>query len=132
MNVYLAQSVTGQNNQQVIDRVVAPVATEAPIEVPGGATVMLLNNHVTPFEVVLEALMFGTGLAHAECYRRMMKTHTNGWHPIASYGSADIAQSVADKITRHAAANGTYEKYRPIVKHSGPWPLDTEVMDAQQ
>lgn len=122
------------NKPEVIDRppTVTPVEATVPVEVPGGATVMLLNNPVTPFEVVLEALMSATGLSHAEAYKRMMKCHQNGWHPVASYGSVDVAQTVADKITRHAAANGRYERYRPLVKHMGPWPLDTEVMDAGQ
>lgn len=115
-----------------IDRPPVLDPVKAPAEVPGGATVMLLNDDVTPFEVVIEALMYGCGFSKEEAYTRMMKTHTNGWHPVASYGSVDIAQSVADKIMTHAKQNNKYEHYRPISGHKGPWPLTAEVMDAQQ
>ena len=115
-----------------IEKPPAAQKKDAPAEVPGGATVMLLNDDKTPFEVVIEAIQYGTGFSAAEAMKRCMRAHTGGWCPIASYGSADIAQSVADKIMRHAQGNGNYDHYRPLVNHQGPWPLTCEVMDAQQ
>lgn len=105
---------------------------DAPAEVPGGATVMIMNDPVTPAEVVVEAIMYGTGLSKAAAMKRMMHAHRNGWVPIASYANKDIAESVASKIENHASNNKNYDHYRPYVKHNGPWPLAVEVMDAQQ
>ena len=105
---------------------------DAPQETPGGATVVILNDPVTPAEVVVEAIMYGTGLSKSAAMKRMMRAHRNGWVPIASYASVDIAETVASKIQSHARGNTNYDHYRPFVKHNGPWPLTAEVMDAQQ
>jgi ATP-dependent Clp protease adapter protein ClpS len=109
---------------------VAP--TEVPLHVPGGATVVILNDKVTPFEVVVEAIMHGTGLAQDEAVRRMMQAHHTGWAPVASYASRDVAETVANKIETHARNNTKYDHYRRLNRHQGPWPLAAEVMDAGQ
>lgn len=113
----------------VIDRpVVAP--TETPTDKPGGATVILLNDPVTPFQVVQEALMYGAALSSSEAAAVMMKTHNKGWFPVATYASADLATTVAEKIMTHARNNKGHEGYRRILNHTGPWPLTADVMDA--
>lgn len=103
-----------------------------PLKVPGGATVMILNDPITPAEVVVEAIVYGTGMPASLAMKRMMQAHLGGWAPIASYASKDIAESVAAKIENHARNNTKYDHYRKYVKHFGPWPLAVEVMDAQQ
>lgn len=131
---FAAKKKVSEAEQTVIDRppVKKPESRDAPDEVPGGATVMILNDNVTPAEVVVEAIMHGTGFSEAKAMSRMMKAHKEGWVPIASYASVDIAETVASKIEAHARSNGNYEHYRPFVKHKGPWPLSVEVMDADQ
>lgn len=119
-------------NELVIDKKVAPASTSAPEETPGGATVMILNDPITPAEVVVEAIMHGTGLSKAGAMKRMMRAHRKGWVPIASYANRDIAETIASKIENHARDNPNYDHYRSYVKHNGPWPLATEVMDAEQ
>ena len=116
----------------VIDRPPVKQNKEVPLHVPGGATVMILNDPVTPAEVVIEAIVYGTGLSSAEAFKRMMQAHQGGWAAIAAYGSRDLAETVASKIENHARSNTKYDHYRKIVKHSGPWPLAVEVMDSQQ
>jgi ATP-dependent Clp protease adapter protein ClpS len=106
--------------------------TSAPEETPGGATVMILNDPITPAEVVVEAIMHGTGLSKQAAMKRMMRAHRNGWVPIASYATKDIAETIANKIEQHARNNPNYDHYRPFVRHNGPWPLAVEVMDAEQ
>ena len=57
---------------------------------------------------------------------------------MASYASRDMAETVANRIEQHARANTNYDHYRPHIPHmgrrgfNGPWPLATEVMDADQ
>lgn len=116
----------------VIDKVKTPVATpvEVPMDKPGGFTVVLLNDPVTPFEVVIEAIMYGASLSEAEAIKRMMKAHRNGWSPVAAYASKDIADTVANKIQIHARGNTRFDKYRVLSNHKGPWPLTAEVMES--
>jgi ATP-dependent Clp protease adapter protein ClpS len=102
---------------------------------PGGATVVVFNDNITPYEVAVEAIASATGLSEAEAASRMMKAHTQGWAPVAAYANKDVAESVADKIMRHAQQNTGYDHYRshPQLKNfRGPWPLHAEVLDAQQ
>jgi ATP-dependent Clp protease adapter protein ClpS len=115
-----------------IKEVTRPAAApqEVPIDEPGGFTVMILNNPVTPFEVVVEALMHGAGLSEGEAVRRMLRAHLGGWAAVAAYGSKDVAETVASAIEAHARGNGGYEQYRPLSGHVGPWPLDAEVREA--
>ena len=117
---------------EVIDRPPVKQPTEVPLHVPGGATVMILNDDVTPAEVVVEAIMYGTGLSAAEAMRRMEKAHQGGWAAVASYASRDLAETVASKIENHARNNTRYDRYRPLIPFNGPWPLAAEVMDAEQ
>jgi ATP-dependent Clp protease adapter protein ClpS len=105
---------------------------EVPIHLPGGATVMILNDDVTPAEVVIEAVVYGTGLSPAEAESRVLRAHQGGWAPVASYASRDLAETVANKIETHARNNTRYDHYRQYVNHRGPWPLSAEVMDAEQ
>ena len=118
--------------QSVVDRPPVQQKSEVPLHIPGGATVMILNDPVTPAEVAVEAVMHGTGLSLEEAARRVMRAHNGGWAPVASYSSRDVAESVADKIMSHARANTRYDHYRRFVNHQGPWPFTAEVMDAQQ
>ncbi len=116
----------------VLDRERVIQKQEVPLHVPGGATVVVLNDHVTPFEVAVEAVAASTGLSESEASTRMMKAHKQGWAAVAAYANKDIAESVAYKIMRHARGNTNYDHYRRFVKHIGPWPLTAEVMDAEQ
>ena len=117
---------------ETLDRERVTQKQEVPLHVPGGATVVVLNDHVTPFEVAVEAVMAGTALAKDEAIRRMMKAHTQGWAAVAAYANRDVAETVADKIMRHAQQNTHYDHYRRLTGHTGPWPLHAEVMDAEQ
>lgn len=126
----------------VLDRPLVHQQEEVPLHIPGGATVMILNDPVTPAEVVIEAVMSGTGLDGSEAARRVLAAHEGGWAPVASYASKDVAETVANKIIRHAASNVNYDRYRTMPGipksprgpggHIGPWPLQAEVMDAEQ
>lgn len=107
-----------------------PSAKEVPIDKPGGFNVMVLNNDVTPGQVVVEALMHGIGITAEEAIKRMMKIHKTGWSAVAAYASRDLAETVANKIEKHAAGNTRYDAARQLNGHKGPWPLDTEVMEA--
>lgn len=124
--------------EDVIDRTPVKKKEEVPLHVPGGATVVVLNDPVTPFEVAVEAVMAGTGLSEAEATRRMMAAHRGGHAPVASYASRDLAETVANKIEQHARSNKRYDQYRPHIPYmgrsgyTGPWPLSCEVMDADQ
>lgn len=119
----------------VIDKppVRTPQKTEVPLHIPGGATVMILNDDITPAEVVVEAIMYGTGMSASEAIRRMERAHQGGWAPIAAYASRDLAESVASKIEMHARSNKRYDHYKPHIPYTGEvWPLAVEVMDAEQ
>ena len=116
----------------VLDREKVTQKQEVPLHVPGGATVVVLNDHVTPFEVAVEAVVAATGLGAEEAARRMMKAHTQGWAAVAAYANKDVAETIADRIMRHARNNSNYDHYRQYMKHTGPWPLTAEVMDAEQ
>lgn len=124
--------------QNVIDRPPVKKKEEVPLHVPGGATVVVLNDPVTPGEVVIEAVMYGTGLSQGEAIKRVMQAHTGGYAAVASYASRDLAESVAQKIEQHARSNKRYDHYRPHIPYmgragyNGPWPLTCEVMDADQ
>jgi ATP-dependent Clp protease adapter protein ClpS len=107
-----------------------------PVYRPGGATVVILNDDYTPFEVVIEAIVASTNLSVSEATKRMHAAHTKGFSPIASYASRDVAETVAENIMKHARANRHYDHYRahPHFRRLGnqPWPLQAEVMDADQ
>src|SRR5271167_199009 len=126
------RAIAEAHDADVIDRTPTQQRKEVPLHVPGGATVVVLNDKVTPFEVVIEAIMHGTRLSEAEATRRMMAAHKNGWAAVASYGSRDLAETVAHNIEEHAAHNPNYDHYKPHVPHKGPWPLTCEVLDADQ
>jgi ATP-dependent Clp protease adapter protein ClpS len=117
---------------ETLDREKVTQREEVPLHVPGGATVVVLNDHVTPFEVAVEAVMAATGLSQGEATKRMMKAHTQGWAAVAAYANRDVAETIADKIMQHARSNDNYDRYRQYTGHSGPWPLHAEVMDAEQ
>jgi ATP-dependent Clp protease adapter protein ClpS len=128
-----------ENGDEVVDR--PPVTDrppthqhqQAPVHVPGGSTVVVLNDPYTPFEVAVEAVEHGVPLTKDEALRRMMKAHRQGWAAVASYASKDMAETVADRIQRHAHQNTNYDHYKrhiPPRGWSGPWPLHAEVMDA--
>jgi ATP-dependent Clp protease adapter protein ClpS len=117
---------------ETLDREKVTQREEVPLHVPGGATVVVLNDHVTPFEVAVEAVMAATGLSQGEATKRMMKAHTQGWAAVAAYANRDVAETIAEKIMQHARSNDNYDRYRQYTGHSGPWPLHAEVMDAEQ
>lgn len=116
----------------VLDREKTVQKQEVPLHIPGGATVVVLNDNVTPFEVAVEAVVAATKLSPGEAQKRMMKAHAQGWAAVAAYANRDIAETVAESIMRHARANTNYDHYRQFVEHTGPWPLTAEVMDAEQ
>lgn len=121
---------------EVIDRPPVHQREEVPLHVPGGSTVIILNDPVTPFEVVVEAVVFGTRLSMDEAIRRVNHTHQNGWAAVASYASRDMAETVANRIEQHARSNTKYDNYRAHIPYQGrvgyydEWPLTAEVMDA--
>ena len=124
--------IVREANADVLDREKVTQKQEVPLHIPGGATVVVLNDHVTPFEVAVEAVVAATGLSTGEASKRMMKAHTQGWAAVAAYASRDIAETVASKIMQHARSNNNYDHYRQYTGHRGPWPLHAEVMDAEQ
>lgn len=116
---------------EVIDKKTS--TKEIPLNEPGGFNVVILNDSVTPFQVVVEAIMYAVGLSEDEATRRMMKAHRGGWCVVATYASADIAETVASKIMNHAKSNTNYDYIRPMIPprgYHGPWPLTAEVMEA--
>jgi ATP-dependent Clp protease adapter protein ClpS len=115
---------------EVVDRPPVRQREEVPLHVPGGATVVILNDPVTPAEVVVEAVVHGTGLSPDEAWRRVNRAHQGGWAPVASYASYDLAETVAERIMAHARNNTNYDHYRQFVRHQGPWPLTAEVTEA--
>lgn len=128
----LSEILQEAGEAEVIDRTPVKQQEEVPLSIPGGATVMILNDDVTPAEVVIEAVMYGTGLSEAEADRRVRRAHEGGWAPVACYASRDVAESVATKIQTHAYNNTRYDHYKQYTNHRGPWPLTAEVMDAEQ
>ena len=117
----------------VIDRPPTHQQQMAPVHVPNGFTVVVLNDPYTPFEVAVEASEHGVPLTKDEALRRMMKAHRQGWAAIASYASRDMAETVADRVQRHAYQNTNYDHYKrhiPPRGWNGPWPLHVEVMEA--
>lgn len=118
----------------VIDR--PPVRTpdqqqkEVPVHLPGGFTVVILNDPITPMEVVVEAIIYATRLSPDEAIRRMMRAHQGGWAAIASYASRDVAETVADRMMNHARNNNKYDHYKRHTGHQGPWPFTAEVIEA--
>lgn len=130
---YIREAEEVIDRPPVVNRPTAP--QQNTYDHPGGATVMILNDDKTPGEVVVEAIVAGTGMPASEAFNRMMRAHRGGWAPVASYGSKDMAETVADRIMRHAQQNTNYDHYRahPHFRNfQGPWPLHVEVMDAQQ
>jgi len=117
--------------ETVLDRPPSTDKQDAPLYVPGGATVVVLNDNVTPFQVVIAAIMHGAGLSKFAATKRMMQAHRGGWSAVASYASRDLAETVASRIEEHAAGNTDYDMLKPMVSHRGPWPLTCDVMDAE-
>lgn len=115
-----------------IDDITVTQKKEVPLHVPGGATVVVLNDNVTPFPLAIEAIMHGTGLSESEASRRAWDVHRKGWAAIASYPTVDIAETVASNIENYARNSTDYDMYRRFANHYGPWPLTCEVMDADQ
>ena len=124
--------IVREADADVLDREKVTQKQEVPLHVPGGATVVVLNDHVTPFEVAVEAVVAATGLSTSEASKRMMRAHTQGWAAVAAYANRDIAETIAEKIMQHARSNTNYDQYRRFTGHTGPWPLHAEVMDAEQ
>jgi ATP-dependent Clp protease adapter protein ClpS len=135
MRLYeITESPIDTDDDTVIDRPTVRQRQEVPLYVPGGFTVVILNDNVTPFEVVVEAVVAGTRLSPGEAARRVHQAHGQGWAPVASYSNRDIAETVASNIENHAAANTNYDHYKAMQRppHRGPWPLTCDVMDAEQ
>jgi len=114
-----------------LDRPPTTDKQDAPLYVPGGATVVVLNDNTTPFEVVIEAIMAGAGLSKFAATKRMMQAHRGGWSAVASYPTRDIAETIASRIEEHAANNTNYDHYKVLTRHRGPWALTCDVMDAE-
>ena len=119
------------SEETVLDRPPVTDKQDAPLYVPGGATVVVLNDNVTPFQVVIEAIMHGAGLSKFAATKRMMQAHRGGFAAVASYASRDLAETVASRIEDHAAGNTNYDHIKPMVPHRRPWPLTCDVMDAE-
>jgi ATP-dependent Clp protease adapter protein ClpS len=117
----------------VVDRKPAVKPEEIELNEPGGFNIVILNDNVTPYQVVVEAIMHAVGLSEHEAFSRMMQAHQIGWGVIATYASRDIAETVANKLEQHARANTNWDHYRPMIPPRGyyrPWPLTAEVMEA--
>jgi ATP-dependent Clp protease adapter protein ClpS len=125
---------------EVVDRPPAKSTKEIPMNKPGGFNVVLLNDKITPGEVVIDAVMSVLGLSSAEATRRVMKAHKGGWHVVATYASADVAETKAELLMAHCRGNKNYDHYRTmpgIPKYPngpggfhGPWPTTFDVMEA--
>lgn len=106
---------------------------EIPLNQPGGFNVIILNDPVTPAEVVAEAVAAAVGISQQQAWERMDSAHRTGWAVVATYAQADIAETVAERIMQHARANTKYDHYRPYIPPRGyfdAWPLTAEVMEA--
>jgi ATP-dependent Clp protease adapter protein ClpS len=108
--------------------------TEVPDEAPGGWNVMILNDDITPFQVVVEAVAKGTGMSEGEAFHIMRRAHQGGWSPVKAYASRDLAETVADAIMTSARTNDQHDDKRRATNGgrgwTGPWPLQAEVMKA--
>lgn len=123
-----------------LDRPPVKQPKEIELDKPGGFNVVLLNDNITPYEVVLEALQSVLGLSQQGAYKRMMRAHRGGWHVVATYASGDIAETMAERLTNHCRNNTNYDHYRTMRGiprsprgpggHQGPWPTAFEVMEA--
>ena len=121
------------NENDLLDRIRQLANVEAPAKKPGGWTVMILNDSMTPAEVVVEAIVDVIGMSASQAYQKMMRAHQGGWAAIKSYGSKDMAETKAEELMAHARANDRYDHYRrhPHFRNfRGPWPLTAEVMEA--
>lgn len=119
--------------EEVIDRPPTRQREEVPLHIPGGFTVCIQNDPITPFQVVVEAIVAATGMDVGEAARRMMQAHTSGLAPVAAYASRDVAETRASQIEQHARSNRRWDELRPMIPPRGyyePWPLQTEVLDA--
>jgi ATP-dependent Clp protease adapter protein ClpS len=119
---------------EVTDRPNVTQREEVPLHIPGGFTVCIRNDPVTPFQVVIEAVVAATGLSVGEATKRMMQAHTQGLAPVAAYASKDVAETKANQIEMHARRNQRWDELRPLIPPRGyfdPWPLQTEVLDAE-
>lgn len=128
------RKLAGLQENEVLDRIRQASKQSAPVHLPGGWTVLVLNDDITPFEVAVEAVMAVIGLPRDEAERRMMAAHRGGGHPVASYASKDVAETKAERIMAHARANRNYDHYRRYTNRgrgwNEPWPLHAEVMEA--
>lgn len=121
------------DENETLERILKLANVEVPDKKPGGWTVMILNDNMTPAEVVVDAIVDVIGMSASEAYRKMMQAHEGGWAAIKSYGSKDLAETKAEALMAHARANDKYEQYRrhPHFRNfQGPWPLTAEVMEA--
>lgn len=104
---------------------------EVPDAPPTGFNVVVLNDHITPFQVAIEAVAHGARLSPDEAQRRMTEAHTRGGSVVGVYGTLDIAETVADRIMSHARSNDRHDDMRPYTNGgrgwSEPWPLHAEV-----
>lgn len=119
--------------EEVIDRPPVRQRNEVPLHIPGGFTVCIQNDHITPFQVVIEAIVAATGMDIGEATNRMLRAHTSGLAPVAAYASRDVAETRASQIEQHARSNDRWDEIRPHIPPRGfydPWPLQTEVLDA--
>lgn len=103
---------------------------EAPLHLPGGYTVLIQNDDRIPYQVVIEAICSSTNLSTEEATKRMMEAHSSGLAPVASYGTKDLAETVAHSIELHARGNTNYDRYRQHLQFFEPWPLQTEIMES--
>jgi len=128
------------NELEVLDRPPVKQPQEIELDKPGGFNVVLLNDNVTPFEVVLEALRSVLGLSEQGAFKRMMRAHRGGWHVVATYASSDVAETMAERLMSHCRDNTNYDHYRnmPGIPRApngpggfkGSWPTTFEVMEA--
>lgn len=115
-------------------------AEEIPLNDPTGWNINLLNDTVTPFEVVVEALISVLGLSQSEAFKRMMAAHKGGWITVATYSSQDIAETKAQRLESHSRNNANYDHYRILPgvpkfpngpgQFTGIWPVSFEIMKA--
>lgn len=132
--------LAGLQEAEVLDRPPVKQPQEIELDKPGGFNVVLLNDKVTPYEVVVEALMSVLGLSHQGAMKRMMRAHRGGWYVVATYASSDVAETMADRLTMHCRSNKNYDRYRSMPGvprypngpggYQGPWPTTFEVMEA--
>lgn len=64
---------------ELLDHDTKSKSKEEELNAPGCYNVYILNNDVTPFDVVFEALVEAANLNPGDAFARLLTAHTKGW-----------------------------------------------------